>query len=67
MRYHGVDIAIPGSAPNLIEMDIIEEPVSFRGQTFDVWDHNGGLSGTFEYLWLSGKAPSEAFNSIHLT
>jgi len=27
-------------------------------------DHNGGLSGTFEYLWLSGKAPSEAFNSI---
>ena len=27
-------------------------------------DHDGGLSGTFEYLWLSGKAPSEAFNSI---
>jgi len=32
VRYHGVDIAIPASAPNLIEMDIIEEPVSFRGR-----------------------------------
>ena len=36
VRYHGVDIAIPVLAPNLIEMDIIEEPVSFRGQTFGV-------------------------------
>ena len=36
VRYHGIDIAIPEPAPNLIEMDIIEEPVSFRGKKFDV-------------------------------
>ena len=45
VRYHGVDIAIPAPAPNLIEMDIIEEPVSFRGQTFDVIV----AQGLFEY------------------
>ena len=27
-------------------------------------EHDGVLSGTYEYQWLSGHAPSEAFNSI---
>jgi len=27
-------------------------------------NHGGGLSGTFEYVWMSGHAPSEAYNSI---
>ena len=27
-------------------------------------EHDGGLSGTFEYVWMSGHAPSAAYNSI---
>jgi hypothetical protein len=38
-------IADPGPAPNLIEMDILEEPVSFRGKKFDVVE----AQGLFEY------------------
>jgi SAM-dependent methyltransferase len=46
VHYHGIDIAIPQPAPNLIEMDITEEPISFRGKKFDVVV----AQGLFEYV-----------------
>ena len=57
VRYHGIDIAIPEPAPNLIEMDVISEPVSFRGQTFDVVV----AQGLFEYV---GKFQAKLFAEI---
>ena len=45
VHYHGIDIAIPEPAPNLLEADIIEEPVGFGGKTFDVVV----AQGLFEY------------------
>jgi SAM-dependent methyltransferase len=48
VRYHGIDIAIHEPAPNLIEMDILDEPISFRGQEFDVIV----AQGLFEYVGL---------------
>ncbi len=57
VRYHGVDIAIPEPAPNLIEMDIIEEPLGFRGQTFDVIV----AQGLFEY---AGEFQAKLFAEI---
>ena len=57
VHYHGIDIAIPEPAPNLIELDIIEEPISFRGQTFDVVV----AQGLFEYV---GKFQSQKFAEI---
>jgi SAM-dependent methyltransferase len=46
VHYHGIDIAIPSPAPNLIEMDIIEEPITFHGKKFDVVV----AQGIFEYV-----------------
>lgn len=46
VRYHGIDIAIPEPAPNLIEMDIVEQPISFGGKKFDVVV----AQGMFEYV-----------------
>jgi cyclopropane fatty-acyl-phospholipid synthase-like methyltransferase len=57
VHYHGIDIAIPGPAPNLIEMDILEEPVSFRGKKFDVVV----AQGLFEY---AGEFQSQKFAEI---
>jgi len=57
VHYHGIDIAIPEPAPNLVEMDIIEEPVSFRGKKFDVVV----AQGLFEYV---GKFQSQKFAEI---
>jgi SAM-dependent methyltransferase len=45
-RYHGVDIAIQEPAANLIETDILENPISFRGEKFDVIV----AQGIFEYV-----------------
>ena len=57
VHYYGMDIAIPKSAPNLIEMDIIEEPISFHGMKFDLVV----ASGTFEYV---GKFQVQKFAEI---
>ena len=46
IRYHGIDIAIQHPAPNLVEMDILAQPISFRGQQFDVVT----AQGLFEYV-----------------
>lgn len=48
VRYHGIDIAIHEPAHNLIEMDILDEPISFRGKKFDVIV----AQGIFEYLGM---------------
>lgn len=36
IHYHGIDIAIQVPASNMIEMDILQSPVSFRGMRFDL-------------------------------
>jgi len=46
INYYGIDIAIPGPAPNLIEMDILEKPIGFEGREFDIIM----AQGVFEYM-----------------
>jgi len=46
VHYHGIDIAIHDPAPNLIEMDLLETPIDFRGMKFDLVL----AQGLFEYL-----------------
>lgn len=46
IHYHGIDIAIQHPAPNLVEMDILAQPISFRGQKFDLIT----AQGLFEYV-----------------
>jgi SAM-dependent methyltransferase len=36
IRYHGIDIAIQDPAPNLIQSDLMENPVEFYGRKFDI-------------------------------
>jgi cyclopropane fatty-acyl-phospholipid synthase-like methyltransferase len=46
INYYGIDIAIPGPAPNLIEMDFLEKPIGFDGREFDIIM----AQGVFEYM-----------------
>ena len=46
VRYHGIDIAIHEPARNLLELDILENPISFGGKKFDVIV----AQGLFEYM-----------------
>ena len=46
VRYHGIDIAIQEPAANLIEVDFLDESISFRGQSFDLIV----VQGVFEYV-----------------
>jgi SAM-dependent methyltransferase len=46
VHYYGIDIAIQEPAPNLVEMDITESPIEFRGKKFDIIL----MQGVFEYL-----------------
>jgi SAM-dependent methyltransferase len=57
VRYHGIDIAIPEPGPNLMEMDLTESPISFRGKKFDIIV----AQGLFEYL---GNCQSRKFAEI---
>jgi polysaccharide pyruvyl transferase WcaK-like protein/SAM-dependent methyltransferase len=57
VHYYGIDIAIPRPAPNLIETDIIEEPISFHGMKFDLVV----AQGMFEYV---GKFQVQKFAEI---
>jgi SAM-dependent methyltransferase len=57
VHYYGIDIAIPEPAPNLIEMDIVEEPISFHGMKFDLVV----AQGMFEYV---GKFQVQKFAEI---
>jgi SAM-dependent methyltransferase len=57
VRYYGIDIAIQDPAPNLIEMDMLETPISFRDMKFDVIL----AQGVFEYF---GRSQSQKFAEI---
>jgi SAM-dependent methyltransferase len=57
VRYHGIDISIPYPAKNLIEKDILESPIDFRGMRFDFVV----AQGMFEYV---GEYQSEKFAEI---
>lgn len=45
IQYHGIDIAIHHPAPNLVEADFLESPISFGGKRFDIVL----AQGVFEY------------------
>jgi SAM-dependent methyltransferase len=44
--YHGIDIAIQEPAPNLVEADLIDQPVAFGDLRFDIVV----AQGVFEYM-----------------
>jgi SAM-dependent methyltransferase len=46
LHYHGVDIAIQKPAANLLEQDLVESPITFKGMTFDIVV----AQGFFEYM-----------------
>ena len=46
ISYHGIDIAIHEPAPNLLEADFLETPISFHGRKFDIVV----AQGIFEYV-----------------
>src|ERR1700733_15370656 len=46
IQYYGIDIAIHGQAPNLIEADFVVEPIKFGDKTFDIVV----AQGVFEYV-----------------
>jgi SAM-dependent methyltransferase len=57
VKYHGIDIKIHEPAPNLIEADIVESPISFHGMQFDIVM----AQGIFEYV---GDCQSQKFAEI---
>jgi cyclopropane fatty-acyl-phospholipid synthase-like methyltransferase len=57
VEYYGIDIAIPNPAPNLLEADILQAPISFAGKSFDIIT----AQGIFEYL---GDHQQEKFAEI---
>ena len=58
ISYHGIDIAIHEPAPNLIEADFLENPISFHGRKFDIVL----AQGIFEYVgtFLAANSPKSA-------
>ena len=57
IEYFGVDIAIPEPAPNLIEADLLESPIRFGDNRFDIVL----AQGFFEYV---GDYQSQKFAEI---
>jgi SAM-dependent methyltransferase len=57
IKYYGIDIAIHHPAPNLIEADLVEAPIRFRDERFDIVI----AQGVFEYL---GEFQSQKFAEI---
>lgn len=57
IRYHGIDIAIHEPAPNLIEADIVDKPITFAGRRFDIVT----ALGLFEYV---GACQDQKFAEI---
>jgi cyclopropane fatty-acyl-phospholipid synthase-like methyltransferase len=58
ISYFGIDIAIHDPAPNLIESDFLESPISFQGKKFDIIV----VQGVFEYM---GKFQEQKFAEIN--
>jgi SAM-dependent methyltransferase len=57
VHYYGIDIAIQEPAPNLMESDILKNPITFGDKRFDFII----AQGVFEYL---GKSQSQKFAEI---
>lgn len=57
ISYHGIDIAIHDPAPNLIQADLVENPIEFNGKQFDIVV----AQGAFEYF---GEVQSQKFDEI---
>jgi SAM-dependent methyltransferase len=57
IHYYGIDIAIHDQAPNLIEADILEQPIGFAGRRFDIVT----ALGLFEYV---GDGQAQKFSEI---
>jgi SAM-dependent methyltransferase len=57
IKYYGIDIAIHGPQPNLLEADFLEGPVDFGGRQFDFVV----AQGVFEYM---GGFQSQKFAEI---
>jgi SAM-dependent methyltransferase len=57
VHYHGIDIAIPEPAENLLEVDILETSIGFRGMKFDLVV----AQGMFEYV---GEYQSQKFAEV---
>lgn len=57
IEYHGIDIAIHNPAPNLIQTDFMENPITFQDKRFDIVL----AQGVFEY---SGTLQSQKFAEI---
>ena len=57
VHYYGIDIAIHDPAPNLIETDIVKEPIRFADKRFDVV----AALGLFEYV---GTSQAQKFSEI---
>jgi len=57
IHYYGIDIAIHDPAPNLIEADLVENPIEFNGKQFDIVV----AQGAFEYF---GGVQSQKFAEI---
>ena len=57
ISYYGIDIAIPEPAPNLLEMDLLENPIGFDGRQFDIIM----AQGVFEYM---GRFQAQKFTEI---
>lgn len=57
IHYYGIDIAIHDPMPNLIETDILKEPIRFDGRRFDIV----AALGLFEYM---GARQDEKFHEI---
>jgi SAM-dependent methyltransferase len=57
VHYHGIDISIPEPAENLLEADILQAPIDFKGMKFDLVV----AQGLFEYV---GEYQSEKFAEI---
>ena len=57
VHYHGIDISIPEPAENLLEMDVLEASIDFRGMKFDFVV----AQGMFEYV---GEFQSQKFAEI---
>jgi cyclopropane fatty-acyl-phospholipid synthase-like methyltransferase len=57
IHYYGIDIAIHDPAPNLIQADLVENPIEFNGKQFDIVV----AQGAFEYF---GEVQSQKFAEI---
>jgi SAM-dependent methyltransferase len=57
VNYHGIDISIPEPAENLLEADILQAPIDFKGMKFDLVV----AQGLFEYV---GEYQSQKFAEI---